>query len=120
LPNNLKIRGSVRTNIIFWASDFSSFEHYLTCQALGLAILLALENPDERAERLLPEDPPEVRAFRRKGPTRSVVLIDEIDKAPGTCPRTSQMKWNLCSLRCGKPPGPPSRPRRPSRCLSSF
>jgi MoxR-like ATPase len=61
-------------------------EHYITCQALGLAILLAAEQSDERILGLLPREPPEIRAAREKGPTRSVVLIDEIDKAPRDLP----------------------------------
>jgi MoxR-like ATPase len=49
-------------------------ENYIKCQALGLAILLA--NPTEDAKRFLPDK------FKNKEPVRSVVLIDEIDKAP--------------------------------------
>jgi MoxR-like ATPase len=51
------------------------FIHY---NALGQAILLA--NPRERYERLFPAD------FIHAGPRRSVVLIDEIDKAPRDFP----------------------------------
>ena len=54
------------------------FEEYITCQALGLAILLA--NPTEEAQRLLPS------RLKNKDPMRSVVLIDEIDKAPRDLP----------------------------------
>jgi MoxR-like ATPase len=53
-------------------------EKYIKFEALGLAILLAMD-PAE-ANRYLPED------LRGKGPTRSVVLIDEIDKAPRDLP----------------------------------
>lgn len=49
---------------------------YITCKALGLAILFA--NPTEAAKPFLPDD--------LKGPVRSVVLIDEIDKAPRDLP----------------------------------
>jgi MoxR-like ATPase len=47
-------------------------------QALGLAILLALD--PQTADTLLPAK------WRRQGPRRSVVLIDEIDKAPRDLP----------------------------------
>ncbi|MCP4106586.1 MAG: MoxR family ATPase [Desulfobacteraceae bacterium] len=51
---------------------------YITYQALGISILLSLL-PDE-ADSHLPEE------LRGKGPARSVVLIDEIDKAPRDLP----------------------------------
>lgn len=53
-------------------------EKYVTYQALGLAILLAQEKG--KADAFLPKE------FRGKGPTRSLVLIDEIDKAPRDLP----------------------------------
>jgi MoxR-like ATPase len=53
-------------------------EKYITYEALGLAILLAM-NPTETAA-YLPEH------LRDTGPLRSVVLIDEIDKAPRDMP----------------------------------
>jgi MoxR-like ATPase len=53
-------------------------EGYITYEALGLAILLSL-NPAQ-ANLYLPE------RWRDKGPVRSVVLIDEIDKAPRDLP----------------------------------
>jgi MoxR-like ATPase len=52
-------------------------ERYITYQALGLAILRALP-PDEVAD-VLPDD-------GREAPAASVVLIDEIDKAPRDVP----------------------------------
>jgi MoxR-like ATPase len=55
-----------------------SVENYITFEALGLAILLSM-NPEE-ANPYLPEH------LRDQGPTRSVVLIDEIDKAPRDLP----------------------------------
>lgn len=51
---------------------------YIEFDALGLAILLA--NPPADANPYLPE------RFRGKGPVRSVVLFDEIDKAPRDLP----------------------------------
>ena len=51
---------------------------YVTYEALGLAILLSL--PAAEAHAFLPED------RRVPAPTRSVVLIDEIDKAPRDLP----------------------------------
>lgn len=51
---------------------------YITYNALGVAVLLAAE--PERYKEILPPD------FRHDGPRRSVVLIDEIDKAPRDFP----------------------------------
>ncbi len=53
-------------------------EDYITYQALGLAMLLT--QPPEKVQELLPEQ------WQDQGPTRSVVLIDEIDKAPRDLP----------------------------------
>src|SRR5215831_12188879 len=53
----------------------AKFIHY---EALGLAILLSL--PAAQSDAYLPE------SLRGCGPTRSVVLIDEIDKAPRDLP----------------------------------
>jgi MoxR-like ATPase len=53
-------------------------ERYITYEALGLAILLSM--PVAVANRFLPA------ALHGKGPTRSVVLIDEVDKAPRDLP----------------------------------
>lgn len=58
--------------------DKRPIEAYITCQALGTAILLA--NPTEQAKQVLPAP------LKEKGPLRSVVLIDEIDKAPRDLP----------------------------------
>ena len=55
-----------------------SVEDYIEYACLGLAILLGM--PAAEADPLLPE------ALRGRGPTRSVVLIDEIDKAPRDVP----------------------------------
>jgi MoxR-like ATPase len=51
---------------------------YITFNALGCAILQAL--PREQIEAVVPPD------FVHSGPTRCVVLIDEIDKAPRDFP----------------------------------
>ncbi len=51
---------------------------YIACQALGLAILLS--NPNDDARPFLPSN------LRNRPPSRSVVLIDEIDKAPRDLP----------------------------------
>lgn len=53
-------------------------EDYITYEALGLAILLAIS--PERSNPYLPEN------LRDSGPIRSVVLVDEIDKAPRDMP----------------------------------
>lgn len=53
-------------------------EPYITYEALGLAIIFSMDSG--KADPFLPE------AYRGKGPIRSVVLIDEIDKAPRDLP----------------------------------
>jgi MoxR-like ATPase len=53
-------------------------ENYVVYEALGLAILLSQE--PNYADAFLPQ------ALRGHGPTRSVVLLDEIDKAPRDLP----------------------------------
>lgn len=55
-----------------------SVEDYVEYACLGLAILLGM--PAAAADSVLPD------ALRGRGPTRSVVLIDEIDKAPRDVP----------------------------------
>lgn len=55
-----------------------AIDSYIEYDALGLAILLAM--PSARADVFLPE------RFRGRGPVRSVVLIDEFDKAPRDLP----------------------------------
>ncbi len=56
----------------------ADIEDYITYQALGNAMLLT--RPDEETANLLSED------LRGIGPKRSVVLVDEIDKAPRDLP----------------------------------
>ncbi|HEX8068536.1 MAG TPA: MoxR family ATPase [Pyrinomonadaceae bacterium] len=58
--------------------DRTDVEQYVTYEALGLAILLSLA--PEAADPYLPAH------LRGRGPTRSVVLLDEIDKAPRDLP----------------------------------
>jgi MoxR-like ATPase len=55
-----------------------AIEDYIEYEALGLAVLLT--RPRAEADALLPAD------WRGRGPVRSVVLIDEIDKAPRDLP----------------------------------
>lgn len=59
-------------------TDKAPIESYITYEAVGLAILLGM--PASTADPFLPE------AWKGRGPTRSVVLIDEIDKAPRDLP----------------------------------
>jgi MoxR-like ATPase len=58
--------------------DETRVEDYIHYEALGLAILLSM-SPQE-ANPFLPEH------LRDRGPVRSVVLIDEVDKAPRDLP----------------------------------
>jgi len=53
-------------------------EQFITYHALGKALILA--NPKDRVEKFLPQ------GFKHNAPRRSVVLIDEIDKAPRDFP----------------------------------
>lgn len=55
-----------------------NIDDYITYEALGKAILLT--KPPEEVKEYLPEE------LRGIGPARSVVLIDEIDKAPRDLP----------------------------------
>jgi len=55
-----------------------AIEDYIEYEALGLAVLLS--QPSSEAATFLPAE------YRGRGPARSVVLIDEIDKAPRDLP----------------------------------
>lgn len=59
-------------------TEAPSIDGYIEYEALGVAILLAMS--PEQADPFLPPD------LRGRGPSRSVVLIDEIDKAPRDLP----------------------------------
>lgn len=61
-----------------FSKEEPAIENYITYEALGLAILLSMKS--EEANPFLPE------RLRDKGPIRSIVLIDEIDKAPRDLP----------------------------------
>jgi MoxR-like ATPase len=60
------------------AKEAPDVQHYISYEALGSAVLLSLERRE--ADAYLPPE------FRGKAPVRSVVLIDEIDKAPRDLP----------------------------------
>ena len=60
------------------SSKYTNEHDYIHYNALGLAIIHA--NPIDQIKEFLPSD------FEYKGPKRSVVLIDEIDKAPRDFP----------------------------------
>ncbi len=64
---------------------------WIEFQALGLAILLSL--PPEKADPHLPEK------WRGRGPLRTVVLIDEIDKAPRDLPNDILHEIDRMSFR---------------------
>jgi MoxR-like ATPase len=61
-----------------FGTEAPAADDYVEYEALGLAILLAMEPAG--ADPFLPP------ALRGRGPTRSVVLLDEIDKAPRDLP----------------------------------
>jgi MoxR-like ATPase len=76
---------------------------YITYNALGRALLDAL--PQEQARPYLPE------GLQHSGPTRSVVLIDEIDKAPRDFPNDllneiDQMFFRISELGNARLGGP--------------
>jgi MoxR-like ATPase len=58
--------------------ESTSVDQYVSYEALGLAILLSM--PPATADQYLPQE------LKGRGPIRSVVLIDEIDKAPRDLP----------------------------------
>lgn len=58
-------------------------ENYITYHALGLAILVSMGSDAEERTKVNPYLP---EGWRQEGPKRSVVLIDEIDKAPRDFP----------------------------------
>jgi MoxR-like ATPase len=81
---------------------------FIRYQALGRAILDSFPKDDERIQRLLPpEDQPD---YRHDGPRRSVVLIDEIDKAPRDFPNDllneiDRLAFRVPELRNAGSPG---------------
>jgi MoxR-like ATPase len=66
-------------------------QRYVRYQALGLAILLA--NSKEQVENWMPP------GFKDFGPRRSVVLIDEVDKAPRDFPNDLLTELDQMSFR---------------------
>ena len=64
---------------------------YISFQALGIAILLTY--PKEQTHTLLDD------LYKNKGPTRSVILIDEIDKAPRDLPNDVLMEIEHLSFK---------------------
>jgi MoxR-like ATPase len=64
---------------------------FITYNALGLAIILA--NERDTVSRILPP------GFKHPGPRRSVVLIDEIDKAPRDVPNDVLSEIETMSFR---------------------
>jgi MoxR-like ATPase len=79
---------------------------YITYNALGKAILNAMSH--EEVESVLTE------YFKHNGPTRSVVLIDEIDKAPRDFPNDllneiEQMYFKIPELEKRDPIGGPKK-----------
>lgn len=68
----------------FKMRDIADQRHFIRYQALGRAILDAFPADQPNVARLLP--PPGITDYKHQGPRRSVVLIDEIDKAPRDFP----------------------------------
>lgn len=80
---------------------------YLTYESLGSAILLSRERKD--VEKILPPN------FVHRGPRRSVVLIDEIDKAPRDFPNdllleVDNLEFNIPELDARVKANPELRP----------
>lgn len=89
-------------------------ETYVTFEALGLAIVLSL-SPDDPRRRVVNDCLP--KRLRGLGPVRSVVLIDEIDKAPRDLPNDvlneiKEMSFEVKEMRGAEPfrAEPPYRP----------
>lgn len=77
-------------------------EAYITCQALGTAILRGMRDPGEKGRRILPDE------YRNQtGPVRSVVLIDEIDKAPRDLPNDVLNEVETMQFRIRETDWPP-------------
>jgi MoxR-like ATPase len=68
----------------FKTRDVTDQRMFIQYQALGRAILDAFPKDHPRVARLVP--PEGQSTYRHEGPRRSVVLIDEIDKAPRDFP----------------------------------
>lgn len=64
----------------FKMRDITDPRAFISYQALGRAILESFELANPQVQALLPKD------YQHDGPRRSVVLIDEIDKAPRDFP----------------------------------
>jgi len=88
---------------------------FITYQALGLAILEAFPKDDARIAALLPP------GIAHRGPRRSIVLIDEIDKAPRDFPNDLLNEIDRLYFRVpelqnvgspGAAPGEDTMPRR--------
>jgi MoxR-like ATPase len=82
-------------------------ESYITYEALGIAILLAMS--PARAADYLPD------GLKGRGPVRSVVLIDEVDKAPRDLPNDvlneiEQMAFAVAETRNGFAADPAFKP----------
>jgi MoxR-like ATPase len=97
---SLSVGFGVRTSTIDRDRDLINYDPRSTLlnvtNALGLAILNAL--PREEIKSFVPPD------FSHVGPTRSVVLIDEIDKAPRDLPNDllneiEQMYFKITELQ---------------------
>ncbi|HEX8244208.1 MAG TPA: MoxR family ATPase, partial [Longimicrobium sp.] len=88
---------------------------YITYVALGLAIVLA--NPDVKVQHLLPH------GFEHPGkPRRSVVLIDEVDKAPRDFPNDILNELDRMFFRIpelGSAPVGPEPGKRPVVVITS-
>jgi MoxR-like ATPase len=93
-PRKFETKSTSQSKDLFYTYDaLSAFKMkdavnprtFITYQALGQAILEAFSADDPRIAALLPPDQPGL--YRHPGnPRRSVVLIDEIDKAPRDFP----------------------------------
>jgi MoxR-like ATPase len=93
----------------FKMREATDAREFITYQALGRAILEAFPSTDPRLEPLLP---PQVSGgYRHPGaPRRSVVLIDEIDKAPRDFPNDllneiDRLVFSVAELRGAGSPG---------------
>src|SRR5262245_45359765 len=92
----------------FKQRDVTDQRHFIRYQALGRAILDAFPASHPGLAPLLPQ--PGQSDYRHNGPRRSVVLIDEIDKAPRDFPNDllneiERMYFRVSELRNVGSPG---------------
>jgi len=99
----------------FKERDEADHLRFIRYQALGLAILNAFPADHPKIRRMLPGEGK--GGHQHAGPVRSIVLIDEIDKAPRDFPndllnQLEQFCFRVHELDCGTPGADPADQER--------